>query len=198
MKICRVCNTEKTLNSFTKDKYYKDGYRTICKQCSSEKSKKRKRSKKGLLCTIYSRQIQSSKHRKHPKPKYTKETLLSLYLNDPTYTKLYDSWVSAGYPKNLTPSIDRIDSNKPYTLSNIQLVTWEQNDKSMKEEWKTGKVTTKNKPQKRVLQITKNCRIVAEYVSVNAAHRKTAYSLGGISQACNNGKQFKGYYWKFN
>lgn len=33
MKICRICGINKSLTEFGKDKSYKDGYNTQCKEC---------------------------------------------------------------------------------------------------------------------------------------------------------------------
>jgi 5-methylcytosine-specific restriction endonuclease McrA len=40
MKTCKKCNTEKTLESFSKDKTRKDDLQPYCKQCTSEYKKK--------------------------------------------------------------------------------------------------------------------------------------------------------------
>lgn len=39
MKTCRVCHEEKLLTLFVKNKNYKYGYETLCKECSSIRSK---------------------------------------------------------------------------------------------------------------------------------------------------------------
>jgi hypothetical protein len=40
IKICTKCDLEKDINEFHKFKHSKDGYKTICKICSSKTSKK--------------------------------------------------------------------------------------------------------------------------------------------------------------
>lgn len=45
------------------------------------------------------------------------------------FDELYSNWANSDYNKNLTPSIDRIDNSKSYTIDNIELVTWQENDK---------------------------------------------------------------------
>jgi hypothetical protein len=39
------------------------------------------------------------------------------------YFKVHHVWREAGYPRTLTPSIDRIDNGKDYSLDNIQVLT---------------------------------------------------------------------------
>ncbi len=40
-KKCRGCSEEKTLNLFARDKYKKDGYGTLCKQCKRQRESER-------------------------------------------------------------------------------------------------------------------------------------------------------------
>lgn len=37
MKICNICNQEKSLTEFNKDKCKIDGYMNFCKKCRSDK-----------------------------------------------------------------------------------------------------------------------------------------------------------------
>ena len=39
-KICGKCNKEKEIDEFSRDKYSKDGYHSLCKQCRSKHHKK--------------------------------------------------------------------------------------------------------------------------------------------------------------
>lgn len=45
----------------------------------------------------------------------------------PTFISLYRIWQDSGFERKLTPSIDRIDSSKGYTLDNIQWLTLSNN-----------------------------------------------------------------------
>lgn len=42
--------------------------------------------------------------------------------NSDVFLDLYTRWKASGYPRRLTPSVDRIDSSKGYTLDNIEWV----------------------------------------------------------------------------
>lgn len=45
------------------------------------------------------------------------------------FLSLYKEWVSKGYEMKLTPSVDRIDSSKGYTLENMEWVTHSENSR---------------------------------------------------------------------
>lgn len=86
------------------------------------------------LYELYNSEVKNSKGGKHPAPTYTKETLVDKYLYDSEFIKLYKGWSNNSFSKWHAPSIDRIDFKKPYTMSNIQLMTWkENNDKGAEE-----------------------------------------------------------------
>jgi hypothetical protein len=44
-----------------------------------------------------------------------------------TFQKIYLAWKKAGFPKKLSPSIDRIDNTKGYELNNLQWLTHQDN-----------------------------------------------------------------------
>jgi hypothetical protein len=54
--------------------------------------------------------------------KITKNEFLNIFLNDPNYCKLHKKWIQAGTPKDLTPSIDRINTEKGYVSGNLRMV----------------------------------------------------------------------------
>lgn len=45
------------------------------------------------------------------------------------YKQLYEAWVKSDYCLRLTPTIDRLDNEKGYTLDNIEIVTHSENTK---------------------------------------------------------------------
>jgi hypothetical protein len=61
------------------------------------------------------------------KPILPKEIFVEWGTNHPTYLKLYKRWVMSGFDRKLAPSVNRIDSNKGYTLDNIEWMTNSQN-----------------------------------------------------------------------
>lgn len=62
MKICNKCNLEKFLKIFSKDKYKKDGYNTICKSCVSKYN-------------VIWRELNKTKIKEHKKQNYRKNRL---------------------------------------------------------------------------------------------------------------------------
>ena len=43
------------------------------------------------------------------------------------FWRLYEQWVASGYVQKLTPSVNRIDSKRGYTLDNMEWLTHSQN-----------------------------------------------------------------------
>lgn len=50
-------------------------------------------------------------------------------LDNPDYIFLYKNWVKSDYDNKLSPSIDRIDSRRGYTIGNIRWITHSENSK---------------------------------------------------------------------
>lgn len=70
-------------------------------------------------------------------PNYNKTWLLEYLLNNEDFNSLFDHWVKSGYEANLVPSIDWIDSSLPYLSTNIQVLTWQENNlKGISERYK--------------------------------------------------------------
>ena len=58
-----------------------------------------------------------------PMPEYTLDEFNEWLDNNPTWNRLYISWLFKKCPKDLTPRVYRIDSTKPYTLNNLAVST---------------------------------------------------------------------------
>lgn len=50
-------------------------------------------------------------------------------LNNATYLRLHEEWTAQGFPRTLTPSIDRIRSSEGYVLDNMQWLTHSENSR---------------------------------------------------------------------
>ena len=48
-------------------------------------------------------------------------------LGSPSFEHLYNNWVDSDFKRILSPSIDRIDTDKGYVLGNIQWITLSEN-----------------------------------------------------------------------
>ena len=101
-----------------------DKLSSVCITCIQLKN----RTKEGLLRRMYNRQVNSSIMREHPTPDYNKDWFTNWALGQTLYHDLHKKWIESNYHKNLTPSCDRINSNKPYLKDNIQLMTWKENN----------------------------------------------------------------------
>lgn len=58
-----------------------------------------------------------------------KEEFIEWALNNEAYHTIFKQWVESGYVYNLAPTIDRIDNNGNYELTNMQVLTMEDNNK---------------------------------------------------------------------
>lgn len=157
----------------------KDGYGSWCKECFSEYMKKRSFTKRGLITKIYTDQRKSCIARNHEMPKYSLDELYSWVISRDNFEELYNALVKSGHIKKLVPSIDRLNDYEGYNFNNIQLITWEENNKKRHSDVKNG---INNKQNKTVLQYDINGNFINEYHSTEDARRKTG--INNISTVC--------------
>lgn len=53
----------------------------------------------------------------------SKEEFYNYSRNNKDFLKLFKHWKEEGYPRKLAPSVNRINSNKGYSLDNIEWIT---------------------------------------------------------------------------
>jgi len=135
--ICKDCNQSKDVTNFFKDKSRSNGYDTRCKVCQKIWDFNKYRSPKGVLRQMYHSQVKSSKKRGHKPPEYTKEELVSKYVNNSEFLTLFSAWKNSGWNRNLVPSLDRIDESMGYSFSNTQLTTLEKN---LLRQWEASRI----------------------------------------------------------
>lgn len=143
----------------------------------------------GLVARIYSHQRYNSVHkRNHPYPEYTKAELKSWLLAQPTFNSLWEAWVTSNYNKSITPSIDRINKDIHYTMDNIQLLTWDENNKKGRLERTDGTM---------VEQYHLDGGFIDIYRSYAEACKQTGVPSANIQKTCL-GKRNKagGYIWR--
>jgi hypothetical protein len=124
MKKCSKCKEFKKESKFSKQLKTYDGLESSCKECHT----KLIRTEDGLIKQIYRVQVATSKKRGHEKPHYTKEDLYEWVMSQDNFKFLYEKWKNNQYATDLKPSVDRLDDYKPYSLDNIQLITWKENN----------------------------------------------------------------------
>jgi len=152
------------------------------------------RTKRGLITKIYNQQRSSSRIRNQIPPEYTLDELREWMLSNSKYHILFDIWVKSDYQKMLIPSCDRKDDYKHYTLDNLRIVTWRENEQSGYDDRRNGINTKSATP---VVQMTINGEFVAEYYSIKQAGRETGIHYCNISSVCTGKlKTAGGFLWK--
>jgi len=112
--------------------------------------------------------------------------------------KLMEDWIASGYEKNLIPSIDRQDPNHGYSLANIRLTTWQNNNDKAYEDRKSCKHVTKQNRQ--VEQLSLNSKHIAYFDSVALAARSTGAVRTNINSMCAGKPELKsvgGFIWRY-
>lgn len=61
------------------------------------------------------------------KPIMPKDVFLNWAKNHPDFLQMYKRWASCNFDRKMTPTVNRIKSNKGYTLDNVEWVTNSQN-----------------------------------------------------------------------
>ncbi len=156
---------------------------------------KYRKTKKSVSTSTYHQQLASSKKRGHAPPDYNlKEFRMWLY-SQPNFNELYDNWVLSNYDKWSKPSPDRLDDDKPYTLDNLQIMTWLENKLKGEADRRNG---INNKLSKSVVQMNKNGEFICEYHSIANASRETGINRSHISECCRGMfKLIGGFKWKY-
>jgi hypothetical protein len=194
-KKCSKCKIIKSFNLFHKNSLEKSGRQAYCKKCVYENLKQKSRTKKGLLFAIYFTQVSSSKYRGHDLPKYSKECLVNWALSQDKFYDLYNEWVISGYPKEKTPSVDRLDDSKGYSFDNIQIVDWKTNRQKFCDNVKKGIDT---RMCKTVNQYTIEGKFIKQFYSLRQAERETKINNSHISAVCRGvQKTAGGFIWKY-
>jgi len=193
-KICSKCNKKKSIDNFPKQKKGKYGVASACLICKRKDFLLWKRTKNGLISTIYNHQKSHSKDKNRPVPSYTKEEFKKWILSNPMFDILYSKWVKSGFKMSEIPSVDRIDDSKGYSFDNIQLMTFKDNNKKAHKMMRDGTLINSHTP---VIQYDKDMNFIAEFSSQKEAEEKTGINRKNISKACNcNGRKAGGFYWK--
>jgi hypothetical protein len=207
MKTCCDCKTTKPFDQFVAKPSCRDGYEPRCRVCRSIRYNK---STPGAICKkIYNSQCTNSMLRGHKPPDYTLAEFTAWAISQPNLTPLCMAWEKARYFKDLAPSADRIDNNLPYTLSNIQLMTWKEN-RDLAAQAKVDNEFLVN--HRAVTAYNKDGSVHKTYASMAEAMRefggKPSQSWG-ISSVCNGTpvkggdgrlytpRTYKGFTWKW-
>ena len=165
MKICIKCGLGKKSWEFSKHSGFSDGLRSTCKRCYNHEQKA---DPFLFFRKIYATQKATSTKRKHPAPAYTLDDLIAWADAQPRLPAIWKAYQDAGQPLKLAPSIDRINSNLPYTFANMELVTWEENDRRGSADTKLGAKITQHRA---VAAYNKDGSLHKTYCSLHEAAR---------------------------
>lgn len=199
----KTCKKQKDITEFNKNKKSLDGLQHSCKECQRIKTKEYRKTKLGLITSIYSHQKEHSLTRKHLPPTYTKKQLIEWILSRENFNNIFNNWTNSGHNKKLSPSIDRIDNNFGYSLDNIKLTTWEENHRKARDDMRNKKLVHSSffhGGHKSVVQYDKEGNFIGEYISTMEAERKTGVSNSHISSCClgrYGRKTTGGFIWKY-
>ena len=162
---------------------------------TAEYNKKYRRSKCGLTNVLYGQMKARSTKREYEIPSYTVQEFREWCLTKSVYHELHKQWEENEFSKDFTPSIDRIDDYKSYEFSNIQLMTWKENNTKGKNDKRNG---INNKDSMAVIQYTKEMKPVMQYPSAKYAGRSTNISHANINKVCHGKRKTAGsYIWEF-
>lgn len=197
LKNCKRCKQDKEETCFSVSKSNKGGYANTCKPCVVLRNTEYWATPVGRISKIYATQVTSSRARNHPLPAYTREELTEWAFTQGLQV-LIDTWLQSGKQIELSPSVDRQNPNDPYTLTNIRLVTWKENNEKAYEDRKTCIHVTKQ--CKRIEQLTKDGHHVSFYDSVASASRATGITRTNINRMCAGSLMYKsvgGFVWRY-
>jgi len=198
-KVCTICKQALPLSTFHgpyQKKHYTQ-YSARCKPCDKQYSIDLSRTIPGLVSSIFSAQKYCSKARNHVPPNYTKKELKHWITSQSSFLNLYNNWVANDYDRWLRPSCDRIDEYLPYTLQNLQLVHFHENEIRGYVNRKKG---INNKINTEVTQLTLAGIKIATFYSQAEAARQTGVPQANISTVCKGNStraSAGGFKWEY-
>jgi len=194
-KLCPKCGEYLDFCEFSKKKSNIDGLQCWCKNCNEKYNLKYRRTINGLCSRIYASQVLHSKNRNHSIPEYSKNDLKEWLASQRLFYEIYDKWVESNYGKKLIPSVDRINDNEGYSIDNIQLMTWGENELRAYSCRKDGIIKGQSVS---VLQFDLDDNFIKEYHSQSQAYRETGVGQWNISGVCIGRKETAGgFKWKY-
>ena len=150
-----------------------------------QNTQKYRKTPKGVLTNSYSHQ----KQRRYVG--YSLNELQNKFLNNKRFLRLHNEWLKSGCKKELTPSVDRINCKKGYTIDNIHILTWSENKYKQRMETKIFRA------KKCYMHI--NGKIVKVFTSQWEVVKKTGLAQGNLSMALNGKRRTcGGYNWSYD
>lgn len=194
-KICARCLNDKPLSEFKSQKNGLLGKTSKCYQCVRDKTNEFRKTRAGVVSTIYDAQLSSSRRRGHNPPSYSRDELREWVLSNPAFELLYQDWVDSGHDTRKKPSCDRINDYLPYLLSNIQLITWNENLMKSHRDRKNGV----NQKQSKAIEMIdrQSLEVLRTFYSAAQASREIGVTESHVRACCRGDrKSSNGYYWR--
>ena len=165
----------------------------------SENQTKKPINIKQLSLSMIKNQRRNSLRRNMNSPIYSLSEFREWLYAQNIFFKLYDDWVYSNFCKKLKPSVDRIDDSKGYSFDNIQLMTWEENNKKANKDMRSGKLIHGHKPQKPVRQYNLDGVFIEQFVSISEAARQLGIKYNTEICKCCKGKKKStgGFAWEY-
>ena len=193
---CSACKLWKPEQDFSKSKKLNLGIDYRCKACKKVLKDAWGKTKEGCINTIYHSQKNSSKSRNMEQPNYTLQEFSEWCLSQDKFHKLFTEWEKSKYNRYLKPSGNRLDDFKPYTLSNLEIMTWGENEAKARLDIKEGKGRV---TYVKVKQFTSDKLFIREFTSGREAERVTGVSYQNIWKVCKKERELAGgYYWEYS
>jgi hypothetical protein len=157
----------------------------------AKNARERKKTKVGLIKSIYWGQGANARKRGQHLPTYSSQQLIDWAIAEPKFHIVYDNWAKANYDRYLRPSFDRKDNKKSYTLDNLQVITFMENCRK-------GGTIEADPAVKSIYQKTKKGVLIAQWRSAADAEKLLGIDNGDIGKCCQGKrKQAGGYLWEF-
>lgn len=204
MKTCKDCNITKSFDEFVPKPSCKDGYEVRCRSCRTLRYNKN--TPDAAVRVIYNSQHTHSAGRGHPPPNYSIDDLKHWIDAQPHAAQLWAAYEASGFASEKKLSVDRRDPQKPYTLDNLQLMSWEENKAKGYREKRDGLHPSCVRP---VMAIFLNGMPHRTYHSTIDAARDVKGQPWGITTVANGKpvkdgrgylyqpKTYKGFIWKW-
>lgn len=145
-KECTHCNEVKSFKDYRKDLKGRYGLQSKCSSCMNLLQRERRRKSgnsntknyektpNGFLMRLYRNMksrvegVQKEKFYLYVgKSLLSKEDFYEWSRNSEEFALLFNNWKDSNYKRTLTPSVDRVDSSKGYTLDNMEWVIFSEN-----------------------------------------------------------------------
>lgn len=165
------------------------------KKCTNKARRNHRRTKDGFLSNLFYNQKGRSKRKNLGEVEYTLSEFKEFVLSENVFHQLFKKWEESGFKMGESPSIDRLDDYKPYSLSNIRITTWDINNKKGHKDRKSG---INNKVSKAIIQTNLNGIFENEFYSIREAGRILGIHNELIGSVCRGKRSsYKGFIYKY-